>query len=136
MGRYALIDRDGNVVNLIEAEQEFIDQLEGLIADPAVNTGSLPAGLEYVPLEGFDELNGEVPRPEVGGRRDSNGIFLPPGAQVESTVNDRTNETNPPRPDSGKARPEVPANQKPPPERTPDPAPPAPPAPDPKPARP
>jgi len=66
---FALLDADGTVLNVIVADQEFIDGLAAQVADPDVDTGDLT----------FDkavDVTGKGVGP--GHKRAKNGKFSPP----------------------------------------------------------
>lgn len=68
---FALVDADGDVFNMIVADQEFIDALPAAVADPNVET---PRGLDK--LKGAHDVTGKGVG--IGDKRASNGRFVRP----------------------------------------------------------
>jgi hypothetical protein len=69
---FAIIDGSGAVVNVIVAEQEFVDSLPDLIADDGVDTGDLTSAHKFVDVTDKD------PQPGIGWTRAANGKFVAP----------------------------------------------------------
>lgn len=65
---WALVDGDGNVINTIVADDDFIKALPALVDDDSVDTGDLPKGVKGYDVTDLDE------RPVPGDhKRASNG---------------------------------------------------------------
>lgn len=71
---YALVDTDGNVLNVIVATADYITELASLVADPTVDTGVLPEGVRGYKVNGLVDSEGRA----VGmdHRRAGNGRWV------------------------------------------------------------
>lgn len=72
MGDYAVVGTDGVVINVIEADADFIKKLPKQIADDSIDTGYLDAAHKFYDVTNLD------PKPGTGWTRVANGKFNPP----------------------------------------------------------
>jgi hypothetical protein len=78
MADYAILDEEGNVVNIIVADQEFIDSLTSQIQDESVDTGTLSETNEFVELS--EDLD---TRPGVGWKHQGGEWVAPEPVEPE-----------------------------------------------------
>jgi hypothetical protein len=68
---FALLDADGLVLNVIIADQAYVDELAAQLDDPDVDTGSIEFARAV-------DITGREPMPGIGWTRAGNGRFVAP----------------------------------------------------------